>query len=84
MYYFDDIPQDRASRDHTGVVRGQAQHYLCRNTRGRRQAQTSSAALAKKYGIMRSLYHFIRDTRRMLQREAKAGAVSIAIEHISG
>src|SRR5437763_14663368 len=42
----------------------------------------ASAALAKKYGLMRSLYHFVRNARRMLQRKAKAGVVYIAIEPI--
>jgi len=46
------------------------------------ESKAASAALAKKYGIMRSLYHFIRNTRRMLQRKAKAGDVYIAIEPI--
>ena len=44
----------------------------------------ASAALAKKYGLMRSLYHFVRNARRMLQRKAKAGVVYIAIDPISG
>ena len=48
------------------------------------ESTEASAALAKKYGFMRSLYHFIRNARRMLQRKAKAGAVYIAIEPISG
>ena len=45
---------------------------------------TASAALAKKYGLMGSLYHSIRNTRRLLQRKAKVDVVYIAIEPISG
>jgi PPOX class probable F420-dependent enzyme len=44
----------------------------------------ASAALAKKYGRMRGLYHFVRNARCLLQRKAKAGVVYIAIEPISG
>src|SRR2546422_11687839 len=44
----------------------------------------ASAALTKKYGLMRSLYHFVRNARRLLQRKAKVGVVYIAIEPISG
>ena len=48
------------------------------------ESTAASAALAKKYGRMRSLYHFVRNARRMLQRKAKAGVVYIAIDPISG
>jgi uncharacterized protein len=48
------------------------------------ESTAASAALAKKYGLMRSLYHFVRNARRMLQRRAKAGVVYIAIDPISG
>lgn len=47
------------------------------------ESTEASAALAKKYGIMRTVYHFIRNVRRKLQRKAKAGVVYIAIEPIS-
>jgi PPOX class probable F420-dependent enzyme len=45
---------------------------------------TASAALAKKYGLMRSLYHSVRNTLRLLQRKAKVEVVYIAIDPISG
>src|SRR6266566_1880687 len=48
------------------------------------ESTAASAALAKKYGLMRRLYHFVRNARRMLQRKAKAGVVYIAIDPISG
>jgi PPOX class probable F420-dependent enzyme len=44
------------------------------------ESTAASAALAKKYGLMRSLFHFVRNARRMLQRKAKAGVVYIAID----
>jgi uncharacterized protein len=48
------------------------------------ERMAASAALAKKYGVMRSLYHFVRNARRMLQRKANVEAVYMAIEPISG
>jgi PPOX class probable F420-dependent enzyme len=44
----------------------------------------ASAALTKKYGLMRSLYHFVRNAQRMLHRKAKVEVVYIDIEPISG
>src|SRR5260370_11217026 len=44
----------------------------------------ASAVLAKKYGRMRRLYHFVRNARRMLQRKAEVDVVYIAIDPISG
>jgi hypothetical protein len=35
MYRSNDVPQDWASRDDTGVVRDQSRNDLCRNTRGK-------------------------------------------------
>jgi PPOX class probable F420-dependent enzyme len=48
------------------------------------ESTAASAALAKKYGFMRSLYHFVRNALRVLQRKAKADVVYIAIKPISG
>jgi PPOX class probable F420-dependent enzyme len=48
------------------------------------ERMAASEALAKKYGVMGSLYHFVRNARRMLQRKAKVEVVYIAIEPISG
>ncbi|HEV2579388.1 MAG TPA: PPOX class F420-dependent oxidoreductase [Ktedonobacteraceae bacterium] len=44
----------------------------------------ASTALAKKYGFMRPLFHFVRNAQRLLQRKAKVEVVYIAIEPISG
>ena len=43
----------------------------------------ASAALAKKYGFMRNIFHFARNAGRLLQRKAKAGVVYIAIYPVS-
>jgi PPOX class probable F420-dependent enzyme len=40
----------------------------------------ASAALAKKYGIMLGIYHFVRAARRRLQRKGDVGIVYIAID----
>ena len=52
MYRSDDVPQDRASRDDTGVVRDQARHDLCRNTRGR-QASSNVFAIPRESRSLR-------------------------------
>ncbi len=44
----------------------------------------ASTALAKKYGVMRSLFHFVRNARRVLQRKAQVAVVYIAIEPRAG
>lgn len=48
------------------------------------ECTAASTALAKKYGIMRSLIHFIRNAQCLLQRKARVEVVYIAIEPISG
>lgn len=45
---------------------------------------SASMALAKKYGVMRSLFHVVRNARRVLQRKAQVGVVYIAIEPSAG
>ena len=69
---------------YSGKVTGSMYEGIARILTESEESTEASAALAKKYGIMRSLYHFIRNARRMLQRKAKTGAVYIAIEPISG
>ena len=69
---------------YSGKVTGSSYEGTARILTESEESTKASAALAKKYGFMRSLYHFIRNARRMLQRKAKAGAVYIAIEHIFG
>src|SRR6266567_2543212 len=69
---------------YSGKVTGAVSAGKARILTESEESTAASAALAKKYGRMRSLYHFVRNARRMLQRKAKAGVVYIAIEPISG
>jgi PPOX class probable F420-dependent enzyme len=48
------------------------------------ECTAASTALAKKYGFMRPLFHFVRNAQRLLQRKARVEVVYIAIEPISG
>src|SRR6266480_7053738 len=68
---------------YSGKVTGAVSEGNARILTESRESTAASAALAKKYGLMRSLYHFVRNARRMLQRKARAGVVYIAIEPIS-
>jgi PPOX class probable F420-dependent enzyme len=69
---------------YSGKVTGSVSAGNARILTESEESTAASAALAKKYGLMRSLFHFIRNARRMLQRKAKAGVVYIAIEPILG
>ena len=69
---------------YSGKITGSVYEGIARILTESEESTEASATLAKKYGVMRSLFHFIRNARRMLQRKAKAGAVYIAIEPISG
>src|SRR5207302_9140061 len=69
---------------YSGKVTGSVSEGKARILTESEESTAASVALAKKYGVMRSLYHFVRNARRMLQRKAKAGVVYIAIEPISG
>ena len=69
---------------YSGKVTGSVSEGNARILTESEESTAASVALAKKYGVMRSLYHFVRNARRMLQRKAKAGVVYIAIEPISG
>jgi uncharacterized protein len=69
---------------YSGKVTGAVSEGNARILTESEESTAASAALAKKYGIMRSLFHFVRNARRMLQRKAKVEVVYIAIEPISG
>jgi uncharacterized protein len=69
---------------YSGKVTGSVSEGNARILTESEESTAASAALSKKYGLMRSLYHFVRNARRMLQRKAKAGVVYIAIDPISG
>ena len=64
----------------TGSVSEGKAHILTESE----ESTAASAALAKKYGRMRSLFHFVRNARHMFQQKAKVDVVYIAIEPISG
>ena len=69
---------------YSGKVTGAVSEGNARILTEAEESTAASAALAKKYGVMRSLFHFVRNARRMLQRKAKVEDVYIAIEPISG
>ena len=48
------------------------------------ECTAASTALAKKYGCMRPLFHFVMNAQRLLQRKARVDQVCIAIEPIAG
>ena len=64
----------------TGAVSEGNAHIL----REPQECTAASTALAKKYGFMRPLFHFVRNAQRLLQRKARVEEVYIAIEPISG
>ena len=69
---------------YSGKVTGAVSEGNARILTESEESTAASAALAKKYGVIRSLHHFVRNARRMLQRKAKVDEVYIAIEPISG
>ncbi len=69
---------------YSGKVTGSVSEGHARILTESEESTAASAALAKKYGCMRSFYHFVRNARRMLQRKAKVDVVYIAIDPISG
>ena len=68
---------------YSGKVTGAVSEGNARILTESEESTAASAALAKKYGVMRSLFHFVRNARRMLQREAKVEVVYIAIDPLS-
>src|SRR6266852_4954386 len=69
---------------YSGKVTGAVSEGTARILTESEESTAASVTLAKKYGVMRSLHHFVRNARRMLQRKAKVDEVYIAIEPISG
>ena len=69
---------------YSGKVTGSVSEGNARILTESEESKAASVALAKNYGVMRSLYHFVRNARRMLQRKAKVDEVYIAIDPISG
>src|SRR5260370_39700012 len=69
---------------YSGKVTGSVSEGNARILTESEERTAASAALTKKYGLMRSLYHFVRNAQRMLHRKAKVEVVYIDIEPISG
>ena len=69
---------------YSGKVTGSTSEGNARLLTESEERTAASVALAKKYGVMRSLFHFVRNARRMLQRKAEVEVVYIAIDPISG
>jgi uncharacterized protein len=68
---------------YSGKVTGAVSEGNARILTESEESTAASAALSKKYGVMRNLFHFVRNTQRMLQRKANVEAVYIAIDPIS-
>ena len=69
---------------YSGKVTGSVSEGNARILTESEESTAASAALSKKYGFMRSLFHFIRNAQCMIQRKAKVGIVYIAIKPTSG
>jgi uncharacterized protein len=69
---------------YSGKVTGAVCEGNARVLTGSEEIMAASVALAKKYGVMRSLHHFVRNARCVLQRKAKVEEVYIAIEPVAG
>lgn len=54
---------------YSGKVTGSESEGYARILAEPAESTAASVALAKKYGVMRSLYHFVRNARRRLQRK---------------
>jgi PPOX class probable F420-dependent enzyme len=69
---------------YTGKVTGSVSVGNARILTKTEESAAASTALANKYGVMRNLFHFVRNARRVLQRKAQVGVVYIAIEPRAG
>src|SRR5437868_6701821 len=67
---------------YSGKVTGEVREGNARILTESEERTEAAAALTKKYGVMRSIFHFVRNAQRTLQRKAKVEVVYIAIEHI--
>lgn len=73
-----------AACTYSGKVTGSIIEGNARILNESQESRAAEAALAKKYGLMRNLFHFVRNTRLILQRKAKVGEVYMVIQPISG
>jgi PPOX class probable F420-dependent enzyme len=69
---------------YSGKVTGSVSEGNARILTEPQECAAASIALAKKYGFMRRLFHFVSNAQRLLQRKARVDQVCIAIEPISG
>jgi PPOX class probable F420-dependent enzyme len=68
----------------SGKVTGSVIEGKARILTESQEITAAKAAMSKKYGLTRSLYYFLLDTIRTIQRKAKVDLVYIAIEPFSG
>lgn len=68
----------------SGKVTGSAIEGKARILTESQEIRAAKGAMSKKYGLTRSLYYFLLDMVRIIQRKAKIDLVYIAIEPISG
>jgi uncharacterized protein len=69
---------------YSGKVTGAVSEGKARIVTEPEECTVISTTLAKKYGFMRPLFHFVMNVQRLLQRKARVDQVCIAIEPISG
>jgi PPOX class probable F420-dependent enzyme len=69
---------------YSGKVTGAVSEGKARIVTEPEECTVGSTALAKKYGFMRPLFHFVMNAQRLLQRKARVDQICIVIEPISG
>lgn len=67
---------------YSGKVTGAVREGNARILTESEERSVAVTALAKKYGVRRSLYHFFKNIQRLLQRKAQVEEVSITIEPV--
>ena len=73
-----------AACTYSGKVAGAVSAGNARILTEPQECTAASTVLAKKYGVMLPLFHFVRNARCQLQRRARVEIAYIAIEPISG
>jgi PPOX class probable F420-dependent enzyme len=73
-----------AACTYSGKVTGSVSQGRARILTDPGERTAALSALAKKYGVMRNLYHFVRNARRWLQGKEHVKVVYIAIEPTIG
>ncbi len=70
--------------DYSGKVTGPTSEGTARIVTAPEECARAATALAKKYGALFGLFHFVRDARLFFERKVRTGSVYIAIEPIAG